>query len=776
MSFFRHRGVKEVGGVFLLALSLFIFISLISYHPKDPSFNTVISLDSKIEVKNLMGLVGAYMADGLVQFLGSGGYFIPLFLFLSGFAVFRGKMLKASLYPLSGGILFLLSYSSLIHLAYQRDPFFKHEIQGGGLIGYLVSNILLAYFNEIGAYLVLSTVLIISLMVVTRFSIGSGLKKIFDIILIIFKKLLSIRFGVPFKKIFDFVSTLFKKLLSIRLSSRPKKIKRREVVYDQKEEEPIMRRVRAEPKIEVDVAIKKEEKAAAFPKEDRFKLSDMIRDYQLPSLSLLDDPPPKEKKLKKEDILERSETLEKKLRDFGVGGKIIQVLPGPVVTMYEFEPASGVKVNKIINLVDDIALVTRAANVRIVAPVPGKAVVGIEIPNSEREHVSLKEILGSKAFQRAKSKLSLALGKDILGNPTVTDLAQIPHLLIAGATGSGKSVALNCMICSFLFNTTPEEVKLILIDPKMLELSIYDGIPHLLVPVVTNAKKAALVLRNVVEEMERRYRFLADKEVRDIERYNQIIDEEQSRVITRLSQLIKQNGISKEEKLKSEKDEKLVHTKLPYIVVVIDELADLMMVSSREVEDSLTRLAQMARAAGIHLLVATQRPSVDVLTGVIKANFPSRISFKVSSKVDSRTILDANGAERLLGKGDLLFLPPGTSRLERIHGPYVSEKEVKKVVTFLKKQLKPIYDNALLEQRKIEDFIDDGEDFDEKYTEAVKLVTLTGQASISMIQRRLRVGYNRAARMIELMEKEGIVGPADGVKPRRVFGKGELPN
>lgn len=755
MSFFRHRGVKEVGGVFLLALSLFIFISLISYHPKDPSFNTVISLDSKIEVKNLMGLVGAYMADGLVQFLGSGGYFIPLFLFLSGFAVFRGKMLKASLYPLSGGILFLLSYSSLIHLAYQRDPFFKHEIQGGGLIGYLVSDIFIAYFNKIGAYLVLSTLLIVSLMVATRFSIGSGLKKIFDIILIIFKKLISIRIKIP---------------------SFPKKTKRK-IVSSIEEEEPIMRRVRGEPKIEIDVSIKKEGKAAAFPKKEKFKLSDMIRDYQLPSLSLLDDPPPKEKKLKKEDILERSETLEKKLRDFGVGGKIIQVLPGPVVTMYEFEPASGVKVNKIINLVDDIALVTRAANVRIVAPVPGKAVVGIEIPNSEREHVSLKEILGSKAFQRAKSKLSLALGKDILGNPTVTDLAQIPHLLIAGATGSGKSVALNCMICSFLFNATPEEVKLILIDPKMLELSIYDGIPHLLVPVVTNAKKAALVLRNVVEEMERRYRFLADKEVRDIERYNQIIDEEQSRVITRLSQLIKQNGISKEEKLKSEKDEKLVHTKLPYIVVVIDELADLMMVSSREVEDSLTRLAQMARAAGIHLLVATQRPSVDVLTGVIKANFPSRISFKVSSKVDSRTILDANGAERLLGKGDLLFLPPGTSRLERIHGPYVSEKEVKRVVTFLKKQLKPIYDNALLEeQRKIEDFIDEGEDFDEKYTEAVKLVTITGQASISMIQRRLRVGYNRAARMIELMEKEGIVGPADGVKPRKVFGKGELPN
>ena len=776
MSFFRHRGIKEVGGVFLLALSLFIFISLISYHPKDPSFNTVVSLDSKIEVKNLMGLVGAYIADGLVQFLGSGGYFIPLFLFLSGVAVFRGKMLKACLYPLSGGILFLLSYSSLIHLAYQRDPFFEHEIQAGGSIGYLVSNIFIAYFNEIGAYLVLSTLLIVSIMVVTRFSIGSLLKKIFDIILIIFKKLLSIRFGAPLKKILDFVLALFKKLLSIRLPSRPKETKLKEGISAQEEEAPIMRRVKAEPKIEVDVAIKKEEKAAAVSKEDKFKLSDMIRDYQLQPLSLLDDPPPKEKKLKKEDILVRSEILEKKLRDFGVGGKVIQVLPGPVVTMYEFEPASGVKVNKIINLVDDIALVTRSANVRIVAPVPGKAVVGIEIPNSEREHVSLKEILGSKAFQRNKSKLSLSLGKDILGDPTITDLSQIPHLLIAGATGSGKSVALNCMITSLLFNETPDEVKLILIDPKMLELSIYDGIPHLLVPVVTNAKRAALVLRNVVEEMERRYRYLAEKEVRDIESYNQIIDEENSRLVTRLSQLIKQNGISKEEMLKSENDEKLAHKKLPYIVVVIDELADLMMVSSREVEDSLTRLAQMARAAGIHLLVATQRPSVDVLTGVIKANFPSRISFKVSSKVDSRTILDANGAERLLGKGDLLFLPPGTSRLDRIHGPYVSEKEVKRIVAFLKKQQKPIYDNVLLEQRKIEDIIDDVEDFDEKYTEAVKLVTTTGQASISMIQRRLRVGYNRAARMIELMEKEGIIGPADGVKPRKVFSRGDLPN
>ena len=386
------------------------------------------------------------------------------------------------------------------------------------------------------------------------------------------------------------------------------------------------------------------------------------------------------------------------------------------------------------------------------APVPGKAVVGIEVPNVRRETIALRSLVDSEEFQGASSKLSIVLGKDILGQPVITDLALIPHLLVAGATGSGKSVGLNSVICSLLFRVTPAEVKLIMIDPKMLEFAIYDGIPHLLVPVVTDAKKAAVALRRVVAEMERRYQLLAAKGVRSIAQYNQKIRDEQAGV---------RDGAG------SENPSAPAET-LPYLVVVVDELSDLMMVSSREVEDSLMRIAQMARAAGIHLIVATQRPSVDVLTGVIKANFPARLSFQVTSKTDSRTILDANGAETLLGRGDMLFLAPGTSKPQRVHGAYVSEAEITRLVEAWKAIEAPNYNDSFLEPMS-EQVDDEDSEYDEKYDEALALVARTGQASISMLQRRLRVGYNRAARMIEVMEKEGVVGPADGVKPREVL-------
>jgi DNA segregation ATPase FtsK/SpoIIIE, S-DNA-T family len=476
----------------------------------------------------------------------------------------------------------------------------------------------------------------------------------------------------------------------------------------------------------------------------------------LPTLDLLDDAGPAQRDQNPEELKTQAQFLEQKLRDFGVEGEVVQVLPGPVITMYEFAPAPGIKVSKIANLQDDLALVMRALSVRVVAPIPGKAVVGIEIPNKRRDTVRLRELLDSEVFQTSSSKLTLALGKDILGKPVVTDLALIPHLLIAGATGSGKSVGLNSMICSLLFRATPADVKMIMIDPKMLELSIYDGIPHLLVPVVMHPKKAAVALRRVVEEMERRYQLLASKGVRSIAQYNQSIEERAAA-----------KGSS------AEADDtsaplSLPAEKLPYLVVVIDELSDLMMVSSREVEDSLTRIAQMARAAGIHLIVATQRPSVDVLTGVIKANFPARVSFQVSSKTDSRTILDANGAEKLLGRGDMLFLAPGTSKSQRIHGAYVSEAEINRLVAAWKDLEQPHYDDSFLVLSSDQDDPEEAE-YDEKYDEAVALVARTGQASISMLQRRLRVGYNRAARMIETMEREGVVGPADGIKPREVL-------
>jgi S-DNA-T family DNA segregation ATPase FtsK/SpoIIIE len=476
---------------------------------------------------------------------------------------------------------------------------------------------------------------------------------------------------------------------------------------------------------------------------------------RLPSLDLLDPAGPVYRDQSPEELKAQAQFLEQKLRDFGVEGEVVQVLPGPVITMYEFAPAPGVKVSKITNLQDDLALVMRALSVRVVAPIPGKAVVGIEIPNKRRETVRLRELLDAEEFQSSSSKLTLALGKDILGKPVATDLALIPHLLIAGATGSGKSVGLNSMICSLLFRATPAEVKMIMIDPKMLELSIYDGVPHLLIPVVTNPKKAAVALRRVVEEMERRYQLLAAKGVRSIAQYNDMIEKH----------AVEHAAFSAEDDLVD--DFVLPPEKLPYLVVIIDELSDLMMVSSREVEDSLTRIAQMARAAGIHLIVATQRPSVDVLTGVIKANFPARVSFQVSSKTDSRTILDANGAEKLLGRGDMLFLAPGTSS-QRIHGAYVSEDEIHRLVASWKDLEQPSYDDSFLVAPTDQEELEEAE-YDEKYDEAVALVARTGQASISMIQRRLRVGYNRAARMIEIMEREGVVGPADGVKPREVL-------
>jgi S-DNA-T family DNA segregation ATPase FtsK/SpoIIIE len=481
----------------------------------------------------------------------------------------------------------------------------------------------------------------------------------------------------------------------------------------------------------------------------------------LPPVDLLDMPERSQHGIPQAELEEQGRFLEGKLRDFGVEGEVVQVLPGPVITMYEYAPASGVKVNKIVNLQDDLALVMRALSVRVVAPIPGKAVVGIEIPNAHRETVRLRDILESGVMETLGSKLSLALGKDIFGKPMVTDLALIPHLLIAGATGSGKSVGLNSMICSLLFRVTPADVRMIMIDPKMLELSIYEGLPHLLIPVVTNPKQAALALRRVVEEMERRYQLLAARGVRSIAQYNQLIDEESAQPAGRIPP-----GEATQD------DEEMASLfpaeKLPYLVVVIDELSDLMMVSSREVEDSLTRIAQMARAAGIHLIVATQRPSVDVLTGVIKANFPARMSFQVTSKTDSRTILDANGAEKLLGRGDMLFLAPGTSKAQRVHSAYVSEAEIHRLVEAWKELDQPNYDESFLVP--VDDCPErEEQEYDEKYDEAVALVARTGQASISMLQRRLRVGYNRAARMIEVMESEGVIGPADGVKPREVL-------
>ena len=485
------------------------------------------------------------------------------------------------------------------------------------------------------------------------------------------------------------------------------------------------------------------------------------KSFELPSPALLDFEAIVRPPIDPQKLRDNASRLTKTLKDYGIEGHVREIRPGPVVTMYEYVPAPGTKLSKIASLADDLAMSMEALRVRIVAPIPGKGAVGIEIPNEVRETVYLKEIVASDGFKRAKSMLTMALGKDIEGGAYVADLVRMPHLLVAGATGAGKSVSINTMIMSILFRATPDEVRMIMVDPKMLELSVYEGIPHLLLPVVTDPKKAALALRWAVEEMERRYQMLSETGVRGIDSYNKKV----------------RDALAAGEKVtlppKEEGEEPRVCEPLPYIVVIVDELADLMMVASRDVEASIMRLAQMARAAGIHLILATQRPSVDVITGVIKANFPTRIAFQVASRHDSRTIIDGNGAEHLLGRGDMLFLSPGAGGIVRVHGAFVSDEEINRTVAFLKQQATPQYDESILAPRaelESEAGAAPADDFeDESYRQAVAIVAETRQASISMIQRRLRIGYNRAARLVERMEAEGLVGPADGAKPRQVL-------
>jgi DNA segregation ATPase FtsK/SpoIIIE, S-DNA-T family len=483
-------------------------------------------------------------------------------------------------------------------------------------------------------------------------------------------------------------------------------------------------------------------------------------DYQLPPLTLLDTPPSEHTQVDEANLEQSARLLEQKLANFGVEGRVVEVQPGPVVTMYKYEPGTGVKVSQIVNLADDLSMALRAATVRIQAPVPGEAVVGIEVPNRQREKVYLREILEAGEFAAPQSHLTIALGKDIAGRPVAADLATMPHLLIAGATGTGKSVSIHTMISSILFNASDEDVRFILIDPKMLELSSYDAIPHLLVPVVVDPDKAAAALLWATREMENRYRLMRDLGVRNIDSYNRALGEAGELIQLRTPEAIAAAADS---------DASVYHRRLPKIVIVIDELADLLLSEGKTVERDITRLAQKARASGIHLILATQRPSVDVITGLIKANLPARISLQVTSRVDSRTILDSIGAERLLGAGDMLFMPPGTAKLRRLHGPFVSEGEIHKLCDFVRAQGAPDYRMEIFETTVVsESDSESGGERDPLYDEAVRIVTDCGQASISMIQRRLRIGYNRAARMVEEMERDGLVLPADGARPREL--------
>ncbi|HMQ09860.1 MAG TPA: DNA translocase FtsK 4TM domain-containing protein [Oligoflexia bacterium] len=777
-----HWAVREFWAFSLFTFAVFSLIAVVSYNPVDPSLTTIV--EGQHSIYNFGGLVGSYLADMYIQALGYASYLlIALFFLASILLVFtENKILqKRKVFSACG---LLLSTAICLSL-FDKDT--TYPSSWGGALGFWAAQYGQSFLGIAGTALLVGVTFFASIFFITGLSVKQFFLQCKNGIVFSVQTVLSMS-----QKLILTLGQLFKRGQS-KLKQKPeykdrfdqnklmgKKITLQDVAK-QASDLAVM-----ELDEDIPIVIKKSNKEDTqendqVPIEDDFyddksavvfKATEDPIKYTLPDLNLLEAPKEDDQELviDKEELLRNARILEAKLNDFGVKGKVIEVQPGPVVTMYEFEPAPGVKVNQIIRLNDDLTLALKALSVRI-NMLPGKAAVGIEVANSKRQTVYLKDIVKEDVFQKNQSLLTMTLGKDISGNAFTADLRKMPHLLVAGATGSGKSVAVNSMITSILYKATPDQVRMILVDPKMLELSLYDKIPHLLLPVVTDPRKASAALRWAVAEMERRYRLMADIGVRNLEGYNAKvwdIIEEQKRIEEE-----KQAYRDADESNHTvyEKKEQEHKGTLPFIVIVIDELADLMMVSSREVEESIIRLAQMARAAGIHLLLATQRPSVDVITGVIKANMPSRISFQVSSKIDSRTIIDSNGAEMLLGSGDMLYLPPGTSKLQRIHGAFVSDKEVERVTNFWKAQAKPQYKEEILQaaEESILQSENEGSDpDDELYPKALELVLRHGSGSISMIQRRLRIGYNRAARLIERMEEEGYLVPGDTGKPKEL--------
>jgi S-DNA-T family DNA segregation ATPase FtsK/SpoIIIE len=690
------RWVRDVQATAALALASFGLIALAAF---DPTLGPG-------EQVSPVGPIGAWTGWALHRAFGYAGYLFPLLLALHGVSGFsRGRGLSRGAPAIIGGVLLLVALTGLLSVA--AEPGLSAD--RGGVVGWAVGEALRASVGTVGAWLVLGTLVPVGLSFATQVSYGALSR-------------------------------------AIRARIAALRRQRRTVAKPARAEvpAPITPELPAVPQPEDVLPIVVEpdkpkgtlvEKGLAWQETFDFGKGG-AQAFQLPPVGLLQAPAASALRQTREALQENAETLRRKLQDFGVDGRIVQVNPGPVITSYEFEPAAGVKVSQVVNLADDLALSMKAAAVRIVGPIPGRGTVAVEVPNPESATVYLREILISPDFAEAKGRLPLALGKDVTGQPVVADLASMPHLLIAGATGAGKSVGLNAMICSVLYKATPADVRFLMIDPKRLELGVYEGIPHLLSPVVVDAKEAALRLKWIVGKMEERYKLLQGKQVRNIDGYNKAVQPEE---------------------------------KLPYWVVVVDELADLMMVSAGEVQTSLVRLAQIARAVGIHLIVATQRPSVDVVTGLIKANFPTRIAFQVASKVDSRTVLDGNGAEQLLGRGDMIFVPPGASRQMRVHGAWVADDEVKAICEFLRKQGTAVYEEIVIPG-------DDGEggeanaaERDDVYWDAVHLVVGQRQASISFLQRRLRLGYPKAARFIDMMEQDRVIGPGDGAKPREVL-------
>jgi len=722
--------IREAEAISGGALALFLALSLFSYAPDTPH-------------ANLGGPVGHAIADTALHALGLAAYLFPVYLGYVTVTLMRPGTEDLGGLRLAGAGLLVVTVAALAGLVTEG----RAIVRGGGWLGGFVGTALRELVGGPGAYLAVTGLLIVALMLATGASAIAVATRV------------ARRLAAAGTRL---AAAGFRRASRGPLRREPGPRPRKPILLDDEIEE-----VAAAPETPPPIIREPERKPeAAGAKKRRAETQEELfaaDSYRLPTLGLLDQPARTVQPLDEAALLASSRILETKLADFGVIGKVVAVRPGPVITTFEFEPAPGVKVNRIVNLADDLSMALRALSVRVLAPIPGKPVVGIEVSNPSREKVFIRELLATDEYRRADSKLALAFGKDTTGNVVVADLARMPHLLVAGATGTGKSVSMNAMIMSILYKSTPRDVRFIMIDPKMLELSTYEDIPHLLVPVVTDPKKAAAALNNTMREMEARYRLLHEKGVRNIDSYNRLI-----------AQAAPEEAAPEEAAAEEPAagDGPLMHRHLPRIVIIIDELADLMMTVGREIEESITRLAQKARAAGIHLILATQRPSVDVITGLIKANFPARVSFQVTSRIDSRTILDASGAERLLGEGDLLFLPPGTARVQRLHGAFVSDADVHRVVDVIKRQEQPRYEMELLESDEEEGEEGEDEDLtDEMYDLAVRLVTEHRQASISWLQRRLRVGYNRAARMVERMEREGVVSPASGARPREVIAR-----
>jgi S-DNA-T family DNA segregation ATPase FtsK/SpoIIIE len=750
----NHR-LNELIGFLGVTMAILVALALISYSPHDPSFNVSGESSSLHSARNWIGPAGAYGADLLFQCLGYAAFLLPIGMFVVGSQWFRSEPLESPAIKIVGYSLMVLMLPAMLTL--WHIPEVRSAIPPGGLLGHLVSTALLSGFNTVGANLVAVAIFFVALFLTTKFSFietHETLRGPLGKLNLIAR--LKERYSIWREEREE--KRMQERLAEIKSQGRPP-IPAQSVAevdgsavaeQDQREDSD-----REESQRERSIIFRNvEERKPQSKQPSSPKIAKGATSFRLPSPDLL-RPAPRHERIEEDELKECAHAIEQKCQEFEVSGRVTQINPGPVVTTYEFKPEAGIKYSRITGLSDDLCLALKAESI-LIERIPGKSTVGIEVPNVNRQTIALREQIESAEFVNSPSKLTLALGKDLIGRNRVSDLCQMPHLLIAGSTGTGKSVFLNSLILSMLYKGTPDELKLVMIDPKRLELGLYEDIPHLLAPVVTDPKVASNVLRNATREMESRLKLLASRGVRNIDQYNRTFQKGQSLSLF-------------------DETENTEHKPLPYIVIVIDELADLMMVDTTNVEESITRLAQMARAVGIHLILATQRPSVDVITGLIKANFPARISFRVASKVDSRTILDANGAESLLGRGDMLYLPAGSARLNRMHGPYVTEDEITAVCDHWRSQAKAVYNERLLEAPKDEnaagpDGEPDGEAVDDDlYQEAVRVVCEAGRASTSTLQRRLRIGYGRAARLIDIMEKDGIVGPPDGTKPREVL-------